>query len=109
MPPQLAAVLKSVDGWKTYGLAALLVLLAVLDVSGNVPAEQRMAVYAAVSGALIAAVRHALSKLPDETRAKLVQLRDLLNRIGDQLPPVPPSTAPPTPPQLFSPGEEPPY
>lgn len=105
MPAKFLDLLKSVDGSKTYGLAALLVLLAVLDVSGLVPAEQRMAVYAAVSGALIAAVRHAIAKLPDETRAKLVQLRDLLNRIGDQLPPVPPTTSTLAKPQLFQPPQ----
>lgn len=95
MPPKLTSVLAAIDGSKTYAFSALLALLAVLDLSGLVPAESRTAVYSAVAAAIAASLRHAMTKLPPETLEKLARARELLQHIGDSLPPLPPPELPP--------------
>lgn len=54
--------LEKLSGRKTYGFAVLLVLLAVVDLGGLLPAEHSTAIYAAVVAGLAAALRSAVSK-----------------------------------------------
>ncbi len=95
LPGGLAAagnrLLAAVDGNKTYASAAVLGLVALLDVGGLIPAAAPQAVYAAAAAAAAASLRHALSKLPPETISKLDRVGELLDKIRDQFPPVPPA------------------
>ncbi len=59
----MQALLEKLSGKKTYGLAVLLFVLAGADVSGLVPEENRLAIYAAVGAGVMAAMRLAISKL----------------------------------------------
>lgn len=59
-------LVESLSGRKTYGLAVLLVLLALCDAVGVIPEQERLAVYSVVVAGLAATLRAAVSKaLPD--------------------------------------------
>lgn len=77
-------VLEKISGKKTYAFSAALILLAVLDLSGLVPAETRTALYSTVGAAIAVALRLAVSKLPAETQAKIEHVRELAEQLQQE-------------------------